>query len=229
MSSPPAGDGNTVGRIRWTAVGFIVGSFLFAIGVPLSMATDLSPTVAGWVFFVGSVFFTAAATLQLITSREPYETAEASTQRRVVMGLALRARDLDWSASAIQWIGTLAFNVTTLRGALVAAGSNDASAELVWRPDAIGSVLFLVSSAVAFLPEVRKRRHDHVRDRSWTIAALNLLGSVFFGLSAVGAYTIPASNELLNARWSNGGTFLGAVCFLVGAALLLPRRSRSRT
>ena len=216
-------------RIRWTAFGFIVGSLLFAVGVPLSLATDLSPTVAGWVFFVGSVFFTTAASLQLVTSRARYETNEASTHRRIVMGRALKARDLDWSAAAIQWLGTLAFNVTTLRGALVAAGSSDASAGLVWRADAVGSVLFLVSSGIAFLPEVRKRRHLHVHDRSWAIAALNMLGSVFFGLSALGAYTIPASNELLNVRWSNGGTLLGAVCFLLGAALLLPRSSRPRT
>jgi LPXTG-motif cell wall-anchored protein len=28
-------------------------------------------------------------------------------------------------------------------------------------------------------------------------------------------------------RWSNGGTLLGALCFLAGALLLLPRRRRT--
>jgi hypothetical protein len=51
-----------------------------------------------------------------------------------------------------------------------------------------------------------------------------MLGSVFFGLSAIGAYTVPSTNQLLSVSWSNWGTFLGAVCFLWGAALLLPRR-----
>jgi hypothetical protein len=62
-----------------------------------------------------------------------------------------------------------------------------------------------------------------VRDRSWTIGFLNLLGSVFFGLSAIGAYTLTSTDELLSAWWSNVGTFLGALCFLVGAVLLIPK------
>jgi hypothetical protein len=62
-----------------------------------------------------------------------------------------------------------------------------------------------------------------VRDRSWAIGALNLVGSVFFGLSAVGAYTLSSTDELLSSWWSNVGTFAGAICFLVGAVLLIPR------
>jgi drug/metabolite transporter (DMT)-like permease len=93
----------------------------------------------------------------------------------------------------------------------------------VWAPDAIGSVLFLVASGIALAPQVRARRHGHARDRSWAIAALNMLGSVFFGLSAIGAYTLPSTDQLLSVSWSNWGTFLGAICFLWGAVLLLPR------
>ncbi|HEY5185046.1 MAG TPA: hypothetical protein VIM19_09145, partial [Actinomycetes bacterium] len=66
----------------------------------------------------------------------------------------------------------------------------------------------------------------HVRGRSWSIAALNLLGSVLFGLSAIGAYLDPTTNQLLSARWSNLGTLGGALCFLAGAALLLPSRTQ---
>jgi formate/nitrite transporter FocA (FNT family) len=75
------------------------------------------------------------------------------------------------------------------------------------------------------MPEVRRHRHGHARNRSWTISALNMLGSIFFGISAVGAYVVPDTDELLNAQWSNGGTFLGALCFLVGAWLVIPRGS----
>lgn len=209
-------------RVRATAWGFAVGSALFALGVPLSLASGLSPAVAGWTFFAGSVFFTTAALLQLLTSRDALEPVDAGAGPSW-FGAVLRPRTTDWTASALQLIGTLAFNVSTFRAALDSAGS-DVSYQLVWRPNLVGSILFLVSSGMAFAPEVRQRRHDHVRDRSWTIGALNLLGSVFFGLSAAGAYLLPASNELLNARWANGGTLTGAVCFLVGALLLLPRR-----
>jgi hypothetical protein len=74
------------------------------------------------------------------------------------------------------------------------------------------------------MPDVRRHRHGHARDRSWAISTLNMVGSIFFGFSAIGAYVVPATNDLLNARWSNGGTLLGAICFLVGAWLVIPRR-----
>jgi hypothetical protein len=54
---------------------------------------------------------------------------------------------------------------------------------------------------------------------------LNLVGSVAFGVSAVAGYINPATGQLRNAGRSNPGTFIGAVCFLAGALLLLPERS----
>jgi len=223
MGTPASTPAASLARPRWTALGFMVGSFLFAIGVPLSLNTGLSPAVAGWVFFAGSVFFTAAAVLQFLTSRAELEPVGGSD--RSWFAALGRPRTVDWTASAVQLIGTVAFNVSTLRAALDAAGSH-LSYQLVWRPDIFGSVLFLVSSGLAFAPEVRRRRHDHVRGRSWSIAALNLLGSVLFGLSAIGAYLDPTTNQLLSARWSNLGTMSGALCFLAGAALLLPSRTQ---
>jgi hypothetical protein len=50
-----------------------------------------------------------------------------------------------------------------------------------------------------------------------------MIGSVFFGISAVGAYVIPDSGDLVSLFWADLGTFLGALCFL--AAALLSRRS----
>jgi hypothetical protein len=215
--------GTAVPRLlRPTAVGFALGSLAFAVGVPLSLDTALNPAVAGWTFFLGSVLFTSAATLQFLMSAAELPELELATERR--WARLSRPRTTDWTASAIQLVGTLAFNLTTVRAALDAAGTGSATAQMVWRPDAIGSVLFLVSSAIALAPEVRRRRHGHVRDRSWAIAALNMLGSVFFGLSAIGAYVSPTTEDLLSMRWSNGGTLLGALCFLAGALLLLPRR-----
>jgi hypothetical protein len=212
-------------RPRWTAIFFMVGSALFAVGVPLSLDTSLDPAIAAWVFFAGSIFFTTAGFLQLLTSRDELAPPPDTEHGPAWLANAFRPRTLDWTASAVQFVGTLAFNVTTLRGALDVADSATITPQLVWRPDAFGSILFLVASALAWLPEVRWRRHGHARTRSWAIGALNMLGSVFFGLSAIGAYTIPDTNELLSAWWSNIGTLLGALCFLAGAALLLPRRS----
>ena len=40
-------------------------------------------------------------------------------------------------------------------------------------------------------------------------------------------YISPATGELRNAERANLGTFVGAVCFLVGALLLLPERTET--
>lgn len=221
----------TVGRTRiwWTAAGFLVGSALFAVGVPLSTLQAVPLSVSQWVFFGGSVFFTTAALLQLLTSRDALEPPESTVRGPTWLATVARPRTLDWTASALQFVGTVAFNLTTLRAAALASGSADPTTAQVWNPDAVGSVLFLVSSGLAFAPEVRWRRHRHARDRSWAIAALNLMGSLFFGASAVGAHTLPSTGELVSVRWANLGTFLGALCFLVGSYLLLPRGGHRTT
>jgi hypothetical protein len=198
---------------------FVVGSVCFAVGVPLSLTSSLSPLVAGLVFFVGSIFFTSASTIQMKLAWRAGDDARSWTVPQ-----ALFSRHPAWTSAWIQWIGTLAFNVTTFWGAVEASGNEAVANQVIWRPDAVGSVLFLVSSAIALMPDVRRHRHGHARDRSWTISTLNMVGSIFFGFSAIGAYVVPATNDLLNARWTNGGTLLGALCFLVGAWLVIPRR-----
>ena len=50
-------------------------------------------------------------------------------------------------------------------------------------------------------------------------------GSIAFGVSAVASYVIVDSGLLRNAERANLGTFVGALCFLVGAFLLLPERT----
>ena len=56
----------------------------------------------------------------------------------------------------------------------------------------------------------------------WRIAAVNLAGCVAFGISAVGAYVVPATGDVVDLAVANAFTALGALCFLVGAVLLLP-------
>ena len=45
---------------------------------------------------------------------------------------------------------------------------------------------------------------------------LNMVGSVFFGISAITSFILPDTGEVLNADATNATTFLGAVCFLAG-------------
>ena len=46
-----------------------------------------------------------------------------------------------------------------------------------------------------------------------------MLGSILFGVSAVGAFVIPSTGDLVSEAWANLGTFLGALCFFFAAVL----------
>jgi hypothetical protein len=207
----------------WMGWLFVIGSACFTVGVPMGLNTSWAPTVSAATFFIGALFFTTASSVQLkLAWRSGRDGESLSTTQ------ALLSRAPAWTSSWIQWIGTLFFIVTTAAALIEAAGDQAVSNQVIWRPDAVGSALFLVSSAIALMPDVRRHRHGHTRDRSWTISALNMVGSIFFGFSAIGAYVVPATNELLNAQWANGGTFVGAVCFLIGSWLVIPRREAER-
>lgn len=64
-----------------------------------------------------------------------------------------------------------------------------------------------------------------LRSLSWRIAALNLTGSIAFGVSAVPAKVVTTTGEPRNIMLVNLGTAVGGLCFLVGALLLLPERT----
>ena len=52
-------------------------------------------------------------------------------------------------------------------------------------------------------------------------ATLNLIGSVAFGISAIAAYVVPDTKELLNAALATSMTLVGALCFLWAARILV--------
>ena len=93
---------------------------------------------------------------------------------------------------------------------------------LVWAPDLFGSIAFLVASHLAWLFVCRGLWRVRTDDSEWWIAALNYLGSIFFMASAIASFTLETTGEVINLTVVNSGTFLGAVCFFVGAYLLLP-------
>ena len=130
-----------------------------------------------------------------------------------------RLERLTWAA-AIQFIGTLLFNLSTFRAVF------DADADKVWRPDLVGFIAFLVSSVLAcHAVSVRERLWDPT-SRTWQVAWVNLAGSIAFGISAIGAYTAPGSDEVADAAVANLGTFIGALGFLAGALLMTPDPAR---
>ena len=204
----------------WIAVLFAVGSLCFVVA-PLSwfLARVGAQTVAG-TFFVGSLFFTAAGALQwLETVNTDYESNEAAGGS--LRTFAWRPRSIDWWSSGVQLVGTLFFNVTTYRGLTVATDSASYN-HLVWQPDALGSVCFLVSGYLAYVEVTGQRLSHPPHTVEGAIVGVNLAGCVAFGISAVTGFVLPATGLPVNVALTNAMTSLGALGFLVGALLLLP-------
>jgi len=203
-------------RSRWMAWLFIVGSSLFALGAVPFYAEAVGTGFCALTFFVGSLFFTSAALLQY---REAVDALPAGGGTRRSFWV-WAPRNLGWLAAAVQFAGTLWFNWSTgnaLRDNLTATLAD----QRVWRPDALGSIAFLISSGVALRDARGGVIAGRPKPRTWKVAVINLAGSVAFGISAVAAFVIPSSGDLWNAELSNLGTFAGGVCFLTAAILLL--------
>ncbi len=204
------------------AVLFMVGAACFAIGSTAGYSSLVGVRATGVTYCVGSIFFTSAAYLQYVQCINP--GAPGSPGRRRL--LAVDAGRIDWWAATVQLAGTLFFNVTTFT-ALDASLNAKQEDLVVWTPDALGSVCFLVASELAFIAVGNAWFSWRPGSTSWRIAALNLLGSVLFGISAIAGWVQPSTDDLLNAALDTSGTFWGAICFLIGAALLLPQARRT--
>lgn len=199
-------------RLRRESLGFAIGSLCFAIGALPGYLDLVGARADNVTFFVGSLFFTGAAFIQLRLSGRWRRGAWKS-----------RADWDDWWAAAVQLVGTLCFNVST-GAALWTHLSPEDARHHVWRPDAFGSVCFLVASGLAVAATTHRDRLWDPEVRTWWSTWLNLAGSIAFGVSAVAAYVVPSSGEALNVEAVNAGTFVGALCFLAGALLVRPPR-----
>ncbi|WP_194411545.1 hypothetical protein [Microbacterium cremeum] len=198
-------------RLRRESWGFAIGSLFFALGVVPWYADAVGAVWDAATFFAGSVFFTLAAFIQLALSgrRPPHRSSSP-------------AEFADWWSAAVQFLGTLLFNVST-GAVLVGALQQSSTASTGWVPDAWGSAAFLLSSAAALVAAYRRHELWDPDARTAHGTWLNMAGSVAFGFSAVGAYVLPATAEVFDMRWVNVGTFVGAVCFFLAA--VLARRS----
>jgi hypothetical protein len=207
----------------WMGVLFAIGSICFALGSFPLYATTVGTTPDNITFFVGSIFFTTASFLQYVEVANTPTDLVAGHRNGLGSLLRIQHRRIDWWAAAIQLLGTLWFNRTTLSALLVGLGASSKH-HPIWRPDALGSICFLVSSWLAWAEECDGTFAWRPARLSWWITALNLVGSVAFGVSAVASY-VTSSGQLLSLALTNLGTFVGALCFLAGAILLLPERT----
>ncbi len=185
---------------------FATGSACFFIGPFPGYANLVGDTADAITFFVGSILFTAGGGLQSVLAFPD----------RASKGAGRAA----WWAAVIQSAGTLFFNVTTYHAMHTALTSTEYN-KLVWRPDALGSICFLLSGAIAYHASARHGWLPERGGRGWWEPSVNLLGCIFFGISAVAGYVVPSTGSLLSQAAANWNTALGAACFLACAMATL--------
>lgn len=179
----------------WIARLFMIGSVFFGLGCVLFLGAFSHEFTLDAVFFVGSMFFTAAAFCQFYQSRKANEIVY-------------------WSAFA-QFVGTLLFNMNTF-DAFFDLGLLEQEL-LVWVPNIFGSILFQVSASLAMLGICKKWWCWRLYDAEWRVGLVNYLGCVAFLISAGLAFVTGLAN------WATIFTLIGAICFFVAALMSQPK------
>jgi len=217
----------------WIAILFVIGSACFAVASfaanwPQYCPAELAHgSIVNGIYFFGSIFFTAAAALQLeeaINGDVADIIASAGKGRPRWRWLAWKPRNAGFSASSIQFLGTLLFNLNTGDAMLLQLTWRQEDV-LIWTPDVIGSICFLVSGYLALVEVSHGFWSYQPRQLSWWIVTINLLGCVAFMTAALFGYFVPGSG---NAAWSWGANFytlLGALCFFIASYLMLPEQA----
>ena len=216
----------------WIGSVFALGAMLFAVGSILSLFPAvavflaLDSTQVNAIFFSGSIPFTTAAYLQTFQAANAKALPDEDHNhqgRPEIFGW--KPGDVGWLSCALQFAGTILFNFNTFDAMLPSLswlGTN----VLVWIPNFVGSVLFLVSGYLAFIETCHRYWAWLPGNLSWWIVFINLLGCIGFMISAVFAITLPGPAVGWMSSLAIVFTLQGAICFFVGAVLMLPETVR---
>ncbi|MCT9007162.1 hypothetical protein ACWGKW_42400 [Streptomyces sp. NPDC054766] len=220
---PKRADTVSIGRLRRlnaiAAAAFTLGGFLFALGAGVAQFGPGGATGA-WIYFAGGLFFNTggyASLLQAVNAPRRDSESGSLTGRRWRWWSYEPGR-IDWLSTFLLFVGTLVFGVNLL-DSLLQGLSVQQTDRLIWAPDMVGCVLFLVSGHLALVEVCHGRPRVLAGDVGWWIVAVNQFGSVLFLVSALAAFTRPETGSLVNVDIANWGTLVGALCFSAGGVI----------
>jgi hypothetical protein len=197
---------------------FLVGGSLFAIGALLAQADIGGPRLAAVVYLVGGVFFsTGGYASVLLAINAPHRRRDGSWAGDRWRWWAREPRNIDYLAAAVLFAGTIVFGINlvdSLLGSLTPAQED----RLVWNPDIIGCLLFLISGFLAMVDISGSWLRLRGEGLGWWIVFVNQVGSVLFMVSGV-ASLVRADGDMIAVALANWGTFGGAVCFAVAGLM----------
>jgi hypothetical protein len=173
------------------------------------------PRLAGVVFLAGGVFFTTGGYTSVLLA--------ANGGGGSWRWWSFEPRRLDWASAFVLFVGTLYFGISLL-AALIGDLTTAQEHRLVWSPEVIGCVLFLVSGHLALVQLRRERRQGRRTDLGWWIAVVNQVGSALFMAAAIAAFVRPSSGDELAVGFANWSTFAGAACFAAAGVMQMFQR-----
>jgi hypothetical protein len=221
VQAPPA-IARRLRRINLVAAGaFFVGGSLFALGAAIAQLGSGNPTVSASIYFAGGIFFSTGGYASLLGAINAPRTvaADGTPAAGRWRWWSYEPRRIDWLSTFVLFAGTLAFGVSLITAFLKGLTTHQEN-RLIWSPEMIGCILFLISGHLAmgeichrFRPCLRRR------DLGWAIVAINQAGSILFFASALAAFVRPITGSEVNVAVANWGTLTGAVCFAIGGVM----------
>jgi hypothetical protein len=198
----------------------VVGGSLFALAAALAQGDVGGPRLAAAVYLAGGFLFTTGAYSGLLTvaNTRHGEDPDGILRTAPWRWWSLQPGRPDWAAGVTLFVGTLFF-AASLFDALLGDLSVAQQHRLVWSPEFVGCILFLVSGQIALTALWRARRSGPPERLDWSLALANQLGSVLFMVAAIAAFVRPASGDELAVGVANWGTLTGALCFAFAGAL----------
>lgn len=222
-------DDTAVARLRRlnaiAATAFILGGALFAAGAAVAQFGSGEATTCASIYFAGGLCFNTGgyvSLLQVINAPRRGPGGEGALVTRGWRWWSYEPMRVDWLCAFVLFAGTLVFAVDLLDSFLQGLSVQRVN-RLIWAPDVVGCVLFLISGHLGFVEVCHGRPRLLPRDLGWWIVAVNQLGSVLFMVSAIAAFTRTSGTEI-SAGLANWGTLTGALCFSVGGVLQLFER-----
>jgi len=209
-------------------VSFAIGGALFTLGAMLAQWSTASATTIDLVFLCGGFFFSTGgytSIVQEINSPRSVD-ADGSLAETRWRWWAYEPMRPGWVSAFVLFVGTLAFAIS-LVDVFLSSLSTKQQDHLIWAPEMIGCVLFLVSGHVAIEEICHGRFRLMPRLLGWWVVSVNQLGSMLFFVSGLAAYVRPATDEVINSDLMNWGTGLGALCFSVAGVAQLFERPES--
>ncbi|MFI8454527.1 hypothetical protein [Kitasatospora sp. NPDC085464] len=222
---PTSADDTALVRLRRlnaiAATAFVIGGALFAAGAAVAQFGSGDATTCASIYFAGGLFFNTGgfvSLLQVVNAPRHVPGGEGRLVTRPWRWWSYEPTRVDWLSAFVLFTGTLVFGVNLIFSFLQGLSVRQVN-RLIWTPDVIGCLLFLIAGHLAFAEICHGRPCIRRRSLGWWIVAVNQLGSVLFMVSALAAYTRPATDSLVNSDIANWGTLTGALCFSLGGVL----------